>query len=416
MDKARQSFWVGYRATGGRIEVSPELFEHGAVVVGHRAKELTPSLVQAMLESSMRLTVVDIDGSLSKALSGYLDSYEASYVMHDSLLLDEDGQNHAALVTSAYATTMDLPLEQEFLLFAAVLTLALEEGEATPAAISSALGVVEGFKGPDKSELSGKIGTLRLLESSGDEGAVRKVFGSSCIIDFSTINGKELADASAALFMAKILSMPEVGLYPDALIVGEAQRLFRSFRIPRHSCSIRSALLGAPFGKIISSNSDRELDEAVVNECPTRFYSSDVWNSFPNKQRILHSMFMMQDLATSTLEPFVPRDFEPRMSNGPKGGMTPIPTGGEGVRRAILETVATSTLATLSSVTAYLSAEYPKEVVSREITRLQAEGSLAVMRPAPGTDTPSSVLRVTEIGRLYMKELIENDGENSNRV
>jgi hypothetical protein len=375
-------------------------------VLGRGSTELLASLAYSLSEAASKVVVVDTDGELSKALSGHLEAYDASYVLHDCLLMDENGPLHAMLVASAYATVLDLPGEQEALLYAALQSMALEQGEASPTAIVPMIGTVEGFKGPEKTEVSGRLTTLRLLESAGDAGAVARVLQSGCVIDFSQGRTRELVEASVALFIAKLLSSPRDRPQPEVLILSEAQRLFRAHKIPRHISTLRSALLSASFGVVLSSSIGYSLDPNLVEACATRYYSSETWNALHAEGRVTPNMFVVQDHSRGTVETFVLREFEPKSSLS-KGGSGP-PSASATLALAILELVETWPTATKASVVSYMSAEHPQGAISSEIDRLQSEGSLVLFRPALGTDTPGALLRVTELGRLHMKELREN--------
>ncbi len=412
MNAQRTAGWLGYRDGGGKFEVSPMSLLHGTAVLGRGAGELSASLVYCLNEIPVRITVVDLDGRLSKSLSGHLSPYDASYVLHDSLLLDEEAQFHSLLVASAYATVMDIPLEQEALLNAVVQAMALGQGEASPSAIVSDLGAVEGFKGPEKVELSGRMGTLKLLESAGEVGAVGQVVQRSSIVDFSGAKNAELAELSASLFMAKVLVM-EAEKQPEVLLVSESQRIFRSYRIPRHRNTLRSAILSSPFAAIFSSSLGHALDRHVLDACAIRFYSSEIWNEANPAARVLSNMFVMQNHTDGTAASFVPREFE-HLTAEPLDGAGAGPPD-RALTLAVFDMVSGFASSTRTSVVGYLSAEFPTEKVQNEIDRLLAEGSLVAYRSAQGTDSPTSVLRVTEVGKMYLKELSEN-GEDRDPV
>ncbi len=413
MNSARTAAWLGYHATGGSLEIDPKLFLQGGAVLGRGAKDLVSSLVYCLNETSTKICLVDLDGDISKALSGYIDTYDAGYVLHDSLVMGENAQFHALLISSAYSTVLDMPVEQEALLNSVVQALALETGEASPMAIAPLISSAEGFKGPDKNEVQGRLATLRLLDSAGDIGAVAQVVGSSCIVDFSKARHGELAEASAALFMAKMLSLPEGKAKPEVLFVTEAQRVFKAFRIPRHKSTLRSALLSSPFGVVFSSSVGHALDRNIVDACATQFYSSEIWNALNLGQKTLPNMFVMQDHTRGTVTPFVPREFEPLNGERKIGGE--LAPSDKGLALKILQIVSASDSATKTSMVSWLSSEYPPTEVAKEIGALQAEGSIVFMKPAQGTDSPSTVLRLTEIGKLNLREMMEH-GETSDRV
>ena len=403
MNVAQRSAWLGYRVLGGRLELSESCFRSPTVVLGRGAQNVAATLVHSLVEASVRVAVIDVRGGLYPVLSGYLESYDASYVMHDSMLLGENGQLHARILASAYSTVLSLPSEQEDLLNSALQELALEEGEASPMAIVPMIGVVEGFKGPEKMELSGRIGTLRFVESTGEAGAVRKLLPSSFLVDFSGAKTGELAEASAAIFLSKLLSLADPSSWPEVLVINGAERLFRSYRIPRHSSYLRTSVSGAGFGAVFAAESGPALDRTLVEVCPVRIYSGEVWNEMRGEPRALPNMFVMQDYRNGSVEAFIPREFEPRTKEERRGsGQGPA---GTEVERRILELVASSEASTRTSVVSVLSPEYPAGAVAAEVDRLQRDGCVAFVKFGQGRDSPSSVLVLMELGKKRLQEL-----------
>jgi hypothetical protein len=360
------------------------------------------------------VAVVDIAGGLTSALSGYVNSYDATYVMHDSMVLgDENGQLHARLLASAYATILSLPEAQEDLLNAALQEMALEEGEASPMGIVPMVGVVEGFKGPEKMELYGRIGTLRFIESVGEVGAVKQLLDSSFIVDFSKARTGELATASAAIFLAKLLSIADKALWPDVLVVGDAEKLFGSTRRPHHSGYLFSSLVGASFGNVFSAPVGPALDQGAVDVSPMRLYSNEIWNMKRSEPRALPNMFVKVDWMSGSVEAFVPREFEARSGGLRKGGE--LAQADEEVERRILRLVASAEKPTRTSMVSVLSPEHPPEVVAREVDRLQRAGCLIFVKFGLGPDSPASVLVLTELGKKRLKELGDR-GESPDAV
>ena len=410
MNAAKASAWLGYRVVGGRLEIGDSFLRNSIAVLGRGSQEVAASLVLSLAEASVRVAVVDVVGGFSSALHGYLESYDASYVMHDSLLLGENGQLHARLLASAYATVLNLPSEQDDLLNAALQELALEEGEASPMGIVPMIGVVEGFKGPEKMELSGRIGALRFVESTGEAGAVRKLLPSSFLVDFSEAKTGELAEASAAIFLAKLLSLADPSAWPDALVIIGAERLFRSFRVPRHSSYLRTSVVGAGFGAVFSAEAGHALDRLIVEGCPIRLYSGEMWNEMKGEPRALSNMFVLQNYVNDSVEAFVPREFEPRNAEEKQGSRQAA--AGQEVEHRILELVASSEAATRTSVVSVLSPEFPAGVVAAEVDRLQRDGCIAFVKFGQGRDSPSSVLVLMELGKKRLQELREI-GENT---
>ena len=413
MNAAKTSAWIGYRIMGGRLELGEGSLRNSIAILGKGAQEVAAAFVHSLLESSVRVGVVDIGGGLSSVMSGYVESFDASYVMHDSMLLGENGQLHARLLASAYSTVLNLPSEQEDLLNAALQESALEEGEASPMGIVPMIGVVEGFKGPEKVELSGRVASLRFIESTGEQGAVKKLLSSSFLVDFSGAKTGELAEASAAIFLAKLLSLADPSVWPDVLVVTGAERLFRSFRVPRHSSYLRTCVVGAGLGVVFAADSGHALDQLLVEGSPLRLYSGEMWNEMKGDPRALPNMFVIQNFANDSVEAFVPREFEPKAKQGKEGGAQA--SAGEEVERRILELVASSEAATRTSVVSVLSPEFPAGAVAGEVDRLQRDGCIAFVKFGQGRDSPSSVLVLMELGKKRLRELRGN-GESPDPV
>ncbi|MDG6898779.1 MAG: hypothetical protein JRN24_03465 [Nitrososphaerota archaeon] len=411
---ATTEVWLGYKLAGGRLEIDPTEIDNNIAVVGSGARDVTACLVHSMVESSFRVAVVDIGGGLAGVLSGYVDSYDATYVMHDSMLVDgEKAQLHARLLASAYSTVLNLPDWQDDLLNAALQEMALEEGEASPMGIIPMISVVEGFKGPDKIELAGRIGTLRFIESMGEVGAVRELLASSFLVDFSKARTSELARASAAVFLAKLLSWQDRSPRPDVVVINDAEQLFSSHRRSRHSGYLFDCLVGAPFGTVFGASVGPALDQLAVDASAVRLYSSEMWNATRREPRVLPNMFVKQDWLSGSVEAFVPMEVEPR-TRAEKTGAELAQADLE-VERRILELVSSSEKLTRVSVVSVLSPEFQAEVVAREVDRLQREGCLAFVKMSAGTDSPSAELVVLESGRKRLQEL-RGGGESPDSV
>jgi hypothetical protein len=405
--------WLGYRTEGGRLELERHFFRNSVAILGSGADEVAASIVCGVVGASLGVGVIDLSGSLAKTVSGYVESFDSSYVMHDSMVLRENAQLHARLIASAYATVLNLPSPQEELLAAAAQEIALEEGEASPMGLVPMIAVVEGFKGPDKTELAGLLATLRFVESAGDLGAVGEFFGSDFLIDFSKAKTTELAETSSLLFLAKLLSMVGSAGLPEVIVINGAERLFRSYTVPRHSCFLRASLVGASFGVVLCATSGVALDRLLIEGCPLRIYSGETWNAMKGDPRVLENMFVLQSFANGSVQAFVPSMAEPLSREGTKGEAEI--ESDEEIERRILELVASSESPTRTSIVSVLSPEYPADLVAREIDRLQAGGCMAIVRFGQEGGRQSSTLVLLGLGKKKLTEL-RGDGASKDTM
>jgi hypothetical protein len=400
MATMRNTPTLGYRVEGGKLELEESTLRTSTAVLGEGAEEVTSCFATPLAELYGRIAIVDICGGLWKTLSGHIDAYESSYVMHDSLCLSENGQLHGRLLASAYSTVANLPSSQEELLNAAIQQTALEEGEGSPMGLVPMIAIVEGFRDSDKSELVGRIAALRFIESAGDAEVVKKLLRSSFLVDFSHSRSPELSEASAAAFLAKLLSYTDTDARPEALVINGAERLFGSFRIPLHGSYLRTFLIGGRCSMILSSPSGSFLDRFLLEACPLRLYSSALWNATGRDPRVLPNSFVMQNLKNGATEAFVPREIEPSPTIETKG-TAPSPVDVE-IERRILEFLRSSESSTRIATISVLSSEYPANVVAGEIDRLLIEGLIA---PVKATGSFSAPLVLLDQGKKRILEL-----------
>jgi hypothetical protein len=279
--------FLGYGVRGGRIALEKSILASSAAIFGKGAEDVAACLVLALVKNSGMVVVVDISGGLSQKLSGRIDAYDCNFVMHDCLVLSENGQLHGRLLASAYSAVIDLPPAQEELLNAALQLTALEEGEGSPMGLIPMIAIVEGFRDLDKEELSGRITALKFIESAGDLGVVNNLLRSSFLVDFSHARTPELSNASAAAFLAKLLST-NCAAKPEAVVINGAERLFGSLRFPHHEHHLLTFLLECESSKVYSCPGGFLLDRILLEACPLRFFSSELWNASEDSGQCLH--------------------------------------------------------------------------------------------------------------------------------
>jgi hypothetical protein len=397
--------FVGYRVQGGRLELGKTILSDSAAVFGVGAEDVIASIALALVEDNEKVAVIDISGGLSWMLSGRIDAYDSSYVMHDSLVLSENGQLHGRLLASAYATVQNLPSSQEELLNAAIQQTALEDGEGSPMGLIPMIAIVEGFRDSDKAELAGRIANLRFIESAGDLGAVDSLVRSSFVVDFTHGRSSDLSEGSAAAFLAKLLSKESAESGIGFVVINGAERLFGSSSVPRHGSYLRKSLLNGRFGKVYSSPSSFLLDHLLLGACPVRYYSSYLWNALGKDPRVISNAFVMQNLHDDMVEVFIPKEIE-TVPTAAKEGVARPETGSE-LERRILETVASSQNYTRLALTSILSPEYPANEVADHIDRLVAEEYLGLVRSRDEAFAAAFVL--LEPGKKRLFELGENE-------
>lgn len=416
MNAISSSLWLGYTPTGQKLKLGYEELLPASAILGRGANDLVALLAYGASEAGLRTIIVDLNGKVSERLSGHMQTFNASYILQDALTMDLDEMYHGQLIASAYATILNLPATQEDILNLAVRHAASGQGDgsASPAALSDGIGTVTGFRATDKEELEGRMGTLSLMEATGNPGAVREVMGHSSLVDFSQALTLELGSASAAIFLAKMLAIvrSDVVTKPDLVIISDAYRIFRAHRVVTHSRTLRDALLTSSVAKVFASEIGDALDEQLAGACPARILSSAMWNELSRVDHVLPGTFVLQNTAFDFEVPFLPRLFEGR-SGEMKLGPDPPPAPKE-LTRLVLEMVASSSMATRSSLVDFI-AEYDRAMVGREIDRLCKEDFLRVMRPHKGPEGPPAVLILTPFGELELEKL-RKDGETSDSV
>src|SRR6266576_6218476 len=99
--------WLGFSPLGGRFTLKPDDLAGGIAILGHGADQLAPLFAIACHETGLKALLLDMDGGVSDALSGYVDEYDASYFLYDSLRIEDNPIVHAQLIAGAYSTALD---------------------------------------------------------------------------------------------------------------------------------------------------------------------------------------------------------------------------------------------------------------------------------------------------------------------
>lgn len=399
---------LGYTATGGRVALGADDFRGGVALLGRGAEELALLLGSSLSASGGRVLYLDLSGRASLGLSGYVSAVHSGLVMRDALKVDEaDPRFHCQIVASALSTLFCMPAVQESILESALSTIAAEEGFVSPSAIFDAVGTVSGHKATEKQEVEGWLASVHGVEASGEDGALARALERGAVIDFSS-SPPRLGEAEAALVLAKVLSLSrkQESCGGAVVLVSEAHRLFRRSRQAGHTRRLQGSLVSSSIGKVLATELEDEIDKCAAGGCAVRLISSSVWNR-EGRERVLPGAFVLQRVSFGVSLPFFPCRFEP--SSGAVASWGERREAPEGLTLDILETVASSSMATKASVAAWLSASYEREAVSEEIDRLVREQLVARIRENERAEGGAlATLKLTQLGELELKRLREN--------
>ncbi|MDA4128156.1 MAG: hypothetical protein OK422_01620 [Thaumarchaeota archaeon] len=407
MNSILTSVWLGYTERGSRLKIGYEDLLPASSILGSGANGIAAVFAYAAVEAGLRTLVVDLNGKLSARLSGHIPSFGAGYVLQDAMTISENEITLGSLIGSAYATVFNLTGSQEDILNLALRHLLVEgggEASASPAALSGALGTITGFRSTDKQEVEGKISTLSQMEATGNPGAVGEVLSFSSLVDFSDQSPLELGNASAAIFLAKVLALGETreNQGPDLIVISDAHRIFKAHKLLNHSGTLGDAVIASPFGKVFASELGHALDEQLVSACPVRIFSSSLWNELSKTDHVLPGVFVLENTSLDKRQALFPRLFEGK--RGEKKLGPGLPLASRELTILILEMVASSALATKSSLMDFLS-DYDRGSVGREVERLCGESLLRVIRPQKDEGGPAGILIVTPYGKLELEKM-----------
>ncbi|MDG6926604.1 MAG: hypothetical protein JRN09_08625 [Nitrososphaerota archaeon] len=375
--------WLGYAQTGGRVSLRLGETNQRLLVGGHGSAELSALLAYACRESGIRVLVLDIDGAVSRRVSGYMEHYDYTCFLHDAFHIEEDDSTrHGQLIASAYCTALGLDSEEEAIVDAALHKLSVHDNTASPAVLFDAMDGVEGFRGFYVDKLKGRIGGLKFLESA-ENGSVRSLLSlGGSIVNFSRARYQQAAEVASAVFLAKLLAMlPGASRAPEVIIVTGAHRIFGGLPRVQHRERLLSEVLDSGAAFILASSQLHALSDSAWEAFPNKLLSSDAWNEGTgdrSRERphdpILPNASVIADAHFGQLRVFIPRNFEPRFEPARTG-----PETTEGRRRnddeltaIVLEDIKRYETPTRTSIIEFLSAEYGTQTVEAELDRLFA--------------------------------------------
>jgi hypothetical protein len=403
MSSATSSVWLGFTRMGGRFEVKLDDLRGGIAMLGQGANQLAPLVAYACHDAGLKALLLDMDGSVSDALSGYMDEYDVSYFLYDSLRIEDNPIVHAQLIAGAYSTSLELSFEQEASLNAIAQIVANERGVASPASLADLIQSPDAAKGRAVDRLRVRLEALRSLNLVGEKDSVRQILGKSAVLSFRNAGSPEASETAVALFLAKLLAMmgkEEIG-GPDVVILTEANRLFKERPVFRRNPRFLTAFVSAPVPKVLASEAAYGLDKDYMDTCSVRILSSAAWNGTGRGGLVLTpNMFMFQNPSYGSSEVFVPREFEGRKGKT-RTGASVVPTAGDELAKRILEEIAGFAGATRTSLVSFLSSEFDKDLLERTFDRLQAEGYIAATSQEKSGRTMHG-LSLTEKGRTFL--------------
>lgn len=403
---------LGYRSSAGRFELNTEDLRRGITILGQGAADLAALVAFACDEAGLRTLVLDIGGTVSGKLSGYIDSYELPHFLYDALRIDEEGTAatvHGQLAASAYSCALDLSFEQEGIINAAIQIIAAERGVASPAAVADLM--VEKndkFRGRPADRLISRLASLSSLNMVGEAGAVGALLKRSAVLSFVGAGQPEAVETAAALVIAKLLAILESGeasqVLPDVVIIPQAGRLFRVRPVFRRTERLLASFVASPIPKVFASETMYGLDEHFEETGFIKVHSSAVWNASSQRDDVLlPNMFMVRNHPYGHDVAFVPREFEPR-SRPPKGTepVQPEAESADLISQMLLD-IDSYEAPTRQSVVAFLSQAYDQGMVERTLDKLQSEGYVVVAQRDLKSGRPMSVLALTEKGRSLLE-------------
>ncbi len=405
MSSATSSVWLGFTRMGGRFELKLDDLRGGIAMLGQGANHLAPLVAHACHQAGLKALLLDMSGEVSEALSGYVDEYDVSYFLYDSLRIEHNPIVHAQLLAGAYSTALDLSFEQEASLNAIAQIIANERGIASPSSLADLIQAPDSAKGRAVDRLRVRLEALRSLNLVGEKDAVKQIIGKSAVLNFRNAGSPEACETAVALFLAKLLAMldgEEDLPGPDVVILTEANRLFKERPVFRKSQRFLTSFVSAPLPKVLASEAAYGLDKDYLDTCSVRILSSAAWNGTGRGGLVLTpNMFMFQNPAYGSSEVFVPREFEWRKGEV-RTGASLAPTAGEELSKRILEEIAGYEGATRTSMVSFLSSEFDKDLLERAFDRLQSGGYIAVSRQEKSGRTIHG-LSLTEKGRTFVE-------------
>lgn len=407
MNATKCSGWLGYALDRSRGEVGVGGLGDRVLILGRRAGDISTLLAFAHAEAGSNIVILDIDGSVSPNVYGYFRTCDYRSMLYEAFHLDGEDATHGQLVAAAYAAALDLTSEEEAILSSALQKLSEQNDMATPSALYDVLGGVEGFRGFYVDKLKGRIGSLKLMETTHVEGFDELMRGSA-LVGFASAPYPQAAELASGLYVAKILHLLAISeAPPDAILITAAHRLFRNLTRNQHVGRLMGHLLEVTIPLILASPLPALLNDRMVESMPVRIYSSDAWNARKNwkQDAALSSSYTVCDDRSGTTTGFVPRFVKTKRAITPVFRSAPTNKPNPELTRTILEEISRFESANRQSVVSYLTPLFLAADVGVEIDRLHSEGHLILEPKEVGSGPRILAYTVTESGRRLLEGL-----------
>ena len=170
MSSATSSVWLGFTRLGGRFELKLDDLKGGMAMLGQGANRLASLVAYACHQAGLKALVLDMDGGVATGLSGYIDEYDVSYFLYDSLRIEDNPIVHAQLLAGAYSTSLELSFEQEASLNAIAQIIANERGIASPSSLADLIQSPDSVKGRAVDRLRVRLEALQVPQPCRGEG------------------------------------------------------------------------------------------------------------------------------------------------------------------------------------------------------------------------------------------------------
>ena len=400
------SGWLGYALDRSRGRLGVAELGDRVLLLGRQAGALATLFGYAAAEAGLRLTVLDLDGSVSTGAQGRLKTLDYHALLYEAFHIEGEGAMHGQLVASAYAAALDLTSEEEAILSAALQKLSEQNDLASPSALYDAVGAIDGFRGFYVDKLKGRIGGLRHLDATRVE-EFGEVMRGGVLVTFASAPYPQAAELAAGLHVAKVLHLLlDSDVRPDVLMITGAHRLFGELARFQHSGRLMVHLLEAPLPLVLASPLPALLNDRLVESMPVRVYSSEAWNARRGSGQApsLACSFTVCDDRAGVSSAFVPRFIRYRE---PSPGLAPPPrtNATPELTKTILEEVSRYDSANRQSVVSYLSSQFLAADIGAEVDRLHSEGYLLLEPKQDGSGPKILAYTVTESGRRLLQGL-----------
>ena len=407
MEKHEETGWLGYALDRSRGQIGIGGLGDRVLLLGREAGDLATLMAYAYAESGKKMVLLDLDGSISPDIRGYFRAFDYSSMLYEAFHLEGEGSAHGQLVASAYSAALDLTSEEEAILSAAMQKLSEQNDLATPSSLFDALGGVEGFRGFYVDKLKGRIGALKLLETTRVESFDELMYGGT-MVSFDSAPYPQASELTGCLFIAKILHLLDTSeRRPDGLLITGTHRLFKNSTRLQHGGRLIAHLLETPITLVLASPIPALLNEKLAESVAVRIYSSEAWNGRKGwKQAAVpaHSFTICDDRSGASMA-FAPRFVRPRRSTEGSLLLRHSAKASPELTRTILEEISRYDMANRQSVVSYIAPTFLAVDVGAEVDRLHSEGYLILEPKQAGSGPKVLAYTVTESGRRLLREL-----------